>query len=43
MLLRNIYHYWFHTGEAHLLRASLGHPELPEFVGNMSSAVYRRE
>lgn len=43
MLLRNIYHYWFHTGEAHPLRASLGHTELPEFVGKMSSAIYRRE
>ena len=35
-LLRNIYHYWFHTGEAHAIRQMLGHTGLPEFVGNMS-------
>jgi hypothetical protein len=35
MLLRNVYHYWFHTGEAHAVRQSLGHPNLPEFVGDM--------
>ena len=36
ILLRNIYHYWFHTGEAHAVRQSLGHRDLPEFVGDMS-------
>lgn len=41
MLLRNIYHYWFHIGEAHAIRQQLGHKDLPEFVGDMSSAVYR--
>jgi hypothetical protein len=35
MLLRNTYHYWFHTGEAHAVRQSLGHRGLPEFVGDM--------
>ena len=40
MLLRNIYHYWFHTGEAHAVRQQLGHVDLPQFVGNMSSALY---
>ncbi len=40
MLLRNIYHYWFHTGEAHAIRQQLGHKNLPQFVGNMSTAVY---
>jgi len=35
-LLRNIYHYWFHTGEAHAIRQMLGHKDLPQFVGNMS-------
>ena len=35
-LLRNIYHYWFHTGEAHAIRQILGHNDLPQFVGNMS-------
>ena len=39
MLLRNVYHYWFHTGEAHAVRQSLGHQGLPEFVGDMSFLV----
>ncbi len=43
MLLRNIYHYWFHSGEAHAIRQMLGHGELPQFVGNMAEAVYVRE
>jgi hypothetical protein len=43
MLLRNIYHYWFHTGEAIALRQLLGHKELPEFVGDMSRAIYSPE
>ncbi|MCB8983418.1 MAG: DinB family protein [Ardenticatenaceae bacterium] len=41
MLQRNTYHYWFHTGEAHAVRQRLGHGDLPEFVGDMSTAVYR--
>jgi hypothetical protein len=36
-LLRNIYHYWYHLGEAHAVRAMLGHSDLPEFVGSMSA------
>ena len=40
MLLRNIYHYWFHTGEAHAIRQQLGHRDLPEFVGDMSRVLY---
>ena len=36
LLLRNIYHYWFHIGEAHAIRQMLGHPHLPQFVGDMS-------
>ena len=43
MLLRNIYHYWFHIGEAHAVRQQLGHPDLPQFVGSMETAVYRPE
>ena len=39
-LLRNIYHYWFHTGEAHAIRQQLGHRDLPEFVGDMSRVLY---
>ena len=41
MLLRNIFHYWFHCGEAHAIRQQLGHPDLPQFVGDMSQALYR--
>jgi uncharacterized damage-inducible protein DinB len=40
MLMRNIYHYWFHTGEAHAVRQMLGHAGLPDFVGGMETAVY---
>jgi len=43
MLLRNMYHYWFHTGEAHAVRQMLGHKDLPDFVGNMSRANYSPE
>ena len=40
MLLRNIYHYWFHIGEAYAIRQLLGHRKLPDFVGNMNEARY---
>jgi uncharacterized damage-inducible protein DinB len=40
LLLRNIYHYWFHTGEAHAVRQVSGHADLPQFVGNISEAPY---
>ena len=40
LLLRNIYHYWFHTGEAHAIRQMLGHADLPQFVGDVSSVRY---
>jgi hypothetical protein len=43
MLLRNIYHYWFHLGESFAIREMLGHTALPEFVGDMSSAAYTPE
>jgi uncharacterized damage-inducible protein DinB len=43
LLLRNIDHYWFHTGEAHAIRQMLGHKNLPDFVGNISVAAYRPE
>jgi uncharacterized damage-inducible protein DinB len=42
-LQRNIYHYWFHTGEAYATREALGHTGLPEFVGDMTNAGYRAE
>ena len=43
LLLRNIYHYWFHTGEAAAVRQMLGHRTLPDFVGDMREAPYRPE
>jgi hypothetical protein len=43
LLMRTIYHYWFHAGEAAAVRQLLGHPNLPEFVGDMSAATYRPE
>ena len=43
LLLRNTYHYWFHTGEAAAVRQLLGHRDLPEFVGEMSAAAWRPE
>ena len=41
LLLRNTYHYWFHTGEAHAVRQMLGHPDLPQFVGDFGEFIYR--
>jgi uncharacterized damage-inducible protein DinB len=43
LIHRNTYHYWFHIGEAHAIRQQLGHPDLPQFVGDMSQALYRPE
>ncbi|GAB4523507.1 MAG: hypothetical protein OHK0046_37270 [Anaerolineae bacterium] len=40
MLLRNIYHYWFHLGESYAVRQLLGHTNLPSFVGDMTGAGY---
>jgi hypothetical protein len=40
-LLRNIYHYWFHIGEAQAIRQMLGHKDLPSFIGNMENVTYR--
>ena len=39
-LLRNISHYWFHLGEAHAVRQLLGHPDLPQFVGDLSGVGF---
>ncbi|MBC8503421.1 MAG: DinB family protein [Chloroflexi bacterium] len=39
-LLRNIFHYWFHLGEAHAIRQQLGHADLPQFVGNMAEVRF---
>ncbi len=44
MLYRNIYHYWFHNGEAQAVRQLLGHTDLPQFVGPFGEdAQYRPE
>jgi uncharacterized damage-inducible protein DinB len=43
LLLRMIYHYWYHTGENAAIRQSLGHTGLPDFVGDIDGeAPYRR-
>jgi len=42
-LLRCIYHYWYHIGEASAIRQLLGHSELPEYVGDMSMSPYQPE
>jgi uncharacterized damage-inducible protein DinB len=42
LLLRNIYHYWYHLGEALAVRQQFGHTGLPQFVGDMAQAAYRR-
>jgi hypothetical protein len=44
MLLRQIYHYWYHLGEAQAIRQMLGHQDLPQFVGRIGAqAPYRSE
>jgi uncharacterized damage-inducible protein DinB len=35
LLLRTIYHYWYHTGENQAIRQVLGHTGLPDFVGDI--------
>ena len=40
LILRNTYHYWYHTGEAHAIRQMLGHQDLPQFVGDFGRAIY---
>lgn len=42
LLLRTMYHYWYHTGENMAIRQMLGHKGLPDFVGNIDDeAPYR--
>jgi hypothetical protein len=43
LLLRNVYHYWFHLGKAHAVRQMLGHTDLPVYVGNMSNVRFAPE
>ncbi len=39
MLMRNIYHYWFHLGNAYAARELLGHKDLPGVRGGVSQAA----
>lgn len=42
VILRTIYHYWYHTGENCAIRQMLGHKDLPSFVGDLDGkAPYR--
>ena len=44
MVLRTIYHYWYHNGENQAIRQLVGHSGLPDFVGNIDDeAPYRPE
>lgn len=44
LLLRVIYHYWYHIGEIMAIRQQLGHTGLPDFVGNIDTeAPYQPE
>ena len=43
MLLRNIYHYWYHCGQGSAIRQSLGQTDLPQFIGDMATAIYLPE
>ena len=44
LLLRMIYHYWYHTGENMGIRQALGHTGLTDFVGDIDTeAPYRPE
>lgn len=37
VLQRQIYHYWYHLGEALAIRHWLGHTEVPLFIGDLHS------
>ncbi len=37
LLLRVIYHYWYHIGEIMAIRQLLGHTGLPDFVGDIDN------
>jgi hypothetical protein len=34
---RITYHYWYHIGEIQAIRQMLGHPNLPEYVGDVET------
>lgn len=37
LLMRLIYHFWYHIGEIMAIRQLLGHNDLPEFVGDLDT------
>jgi hypothetical protein len=37
LMQRVLYHYWYHTGESMAIRQSLGHTNLPDFVGDIDT------
>jgi len=37
LLMRQIYHYWYHIGENMSIRQMLGHSDLAEYVGDLHS------
>lgn len=44
LMLRVIYHYWYHIGEIMATRQQLGHTNLPEFVGDIDEQMpYKAE
>jgi uncharacterized damage-inducible protein DinB len=44
LMLRMIYHYWYHTGENQAIRQMLGHSNLGDFVGDIDiEAPYQPE
>jgi uncharacterized damage-inducible protein DinB len=44
LMLRVIYHYWYHIGEIMAIRQQQGQPDLPDFVGDLDDlAPYRAE
>ncbi len=44
LLLRTVFHYWYHNGENMAIRQALGYTDLPEFVGDIDiEAPYRAE
>lgn len=44
VILRTIYHYWYHAGENSAIRQVLGHKDLPSFIGDLDGkAPYRPE
>jgi uncharacterized damage-inducible protein DinB len=44
LMLRVIYHYYYHIGEIMAIRQLLGHTDLPEFIGDLDhKAPYRPE